>query len=174
MVFQHQCWLHVWYLPQVCYKVNQFSADAALMLLLVVLVKIAKAEPQFSDLIYELQHPHGPGHARTASTSCPAQWRQFLEEDPPDSSALLRTDLNLVRQLWQLGPPVSCHSSCSVTEGHGYPRLAKLPPSWADGIWCQDGGNLAYLSSPRITRTLCPWAAEVTANWRTKLSHLPY
>jgi hypothetical protein len=65
---------------------------------------IAKAEPQFSDLMYhcityELQHQHGPGHARTASTSCPAQFRQFLEEDPPDKSDLLKSDLHPVRQL---------------------------------------------------------------------------
>ena len=102
----------------VCYNHNQDQTQcSAALMLQVVWVKIAKAEPQFSDLIYELQHHHGPGHARTASTSCPAQWRQFLEEDPPDLSALLRTDLHPVRQLWQLGPPVSCHPSCSGTEG---------------------------------------------------------
>ena len=53
----------------VCYKLNQDQTQfSAALMLLVVWVKIAKAEPQFSDLIY-----HGPGHARTASTSCPAQ-----------------------------------------------------------------------------------------------------
>ena len=58
----------------VCYKLNQDQTQfSAALMLLVVWVKIAKAEPQFSDLIYELQHHHGPGHARTASTSCPAQ-----------------------------------------------------------------------------------------------------
>ena len=58
----------------VCYKHNQDQTQfSAALMLQVVWVKIAKAEPQFSDLIYELQHHHEPGHARTASTSCPAQ-----------------------------------------------------------------------------------------------------
>ena len=39
-----------------------------------------------------------------------------------DWAALFRTDLHPVRQLWQLGPPGSCHLNCSGTEGPGYPE----------------------------------------------------
>jgi hypothetical protein len=42
-------------------------------MLLVVFVKIAKDEPHFSDMIYELQHHHGPDHARTSNASFAAQ-----------------------------------------------------------------------------------------------------